>query len=137
MSLWTPDGEHQIPAERAAATSGANETSPVEPASVDGEPTEEELREHMAQLQAQLLSAPAGAVVGNHVVAMLELAALHLSNPSGPTFDDARVALDAAGAVLEALQGQLGADEAELVAALAQMRLMFVQIKAGAAVAPD
>ena len=141
MSLWTPDGERPI---RREPSNAATPPSSERPSYVDGTddfagmsdhgaPSDAELREQMAQLQAQLLAAPAAAVLVNHVVAFLELAALHLANPDGPTFGEAELALDAAGAVTERLQGRLGDDEAELRSALAQLRLTYVQMKAGLA----
>ena len=135
MSLWTPDGERPIrrdpEPDSGAARSPAAEANPSP--GLGEEPSEAELREEMAALQAQLLAAPAGAVLVNHVVAFLELAALHLGNPSGPTFSEAELALDAAGAVTDRLHGRLGDDEPELRNALAQLRLMYVQMHAGLA----
>jgi hypothetical protein len=72
---------------------------------------------------------PAAQVVANHAMGCWELAAIHLSNQP-PRFEEAQVAIDAFGALVEVLDGKLGADEATLRDALAQLRLAFVQVKA-------
>jgi hypothetical protein len=91
-------------------------------------PTEEEL----AALRDQLARTPASVVVANHCLGLWELAALHLSlHP--PQLDQAAVAIDALGAIVERLEGRLGEEEATLKEGLAQLRLAFVQVKAAAA----
>jgi hypothetical protein len=74
-------------------------------------------------------------VVANHAYGLFELAAIHLSEQP-PRLDDAALAVDALGAVVEGLEGRLGEAEPSLRDALSQIRLAFVQIK-GAAVAGD
>jgi hypothetical protein len=83
----------------------------------------------MAEVRAQLAQVPAAQVVANHAMGCWELAAIHLSNQP-PRFEEAQVAIDAFGALVEVLDGKLGADEATLRDALAQLRLAFVQVKA-------
>ena len=85
-------------------------------------------------LRDQLAKTPAAVVVTNHCLGLWELAALHLSLQP-PQLDEAAVAIDALGAVVERLEGRLGEDEATLREALAQLRLAFVQIKAAAELA--
>jgi hypothetical protein len=70
-------------------------------------------------------------VIVNHCLGMWELAALHLSQQP-PNLDQAAVAIDAVGAIVERLEGRLGEDEATLKDALAQIRVAFVQIKSAA-----
>ncbi len=113
-SLWTPDGERPV---GAAGPSGRAEPP--------GEPTEDEL----AAIRDQLAKTPAAVVVTNHCLGLWELAALHLSLQP-PQLDEAAVAIDALGAIIERLQGRLGEEETTLRDALAQVRLAFVQVKA-------
>jgi len=85
----------------------------------------------MAEVRAQLLQVPASTVVANHAMGLYELAAIHLSNQP-PDLDEARVAIDAMGGIVETLEGRLGENERVLRDALAQLRLAFVQLQAAA-----
>ena len=116
-SLWTPSGER--PVGRSA------ETAP--PAGGPEAPSEAEL----TALRDQLARTPAAVVVTNHCLGLWELAALHLSL-SPPQLDEAAIAIDALGAVVDRLEGRLGDEESTLRDALAQLRLAFVQVKAAA-----
>jgi hypothetical protein len=110
-SIWTPGGER-----------------PVGPPSAD-ELTNEE-QELLAELQAareQLAGTPASLVVANHAIGLFQLAAIHLDREA-PNLDDAKLAIDALGALVEGCQGRLGNEEDALVEALAQIRLAFVQV---------
>jgi hypothetical protein len=75
------------------------------------------------------LATPVEVVVANHAYGMFELAAIHLSERP-PALGQARLAIDALGALVEGLAGRLGDAEPSLVEALAQLRLAFVQIQA-------
>jgi len=79
------------------------------------------------ELRRQLADTPAEVVVANHAFGLFELAALHLSLQP-PQLVPARLAIDALGALVEGLPGRLGQAERDLVDALAQIRLAFVQI---------
>lgn len=85
----------------------------------------------MAELRRQLASTPASVVVANHCFGLFELAALHLSLQP-PQLEQAQVAVDALGAVVEGLAGRLGQEEATLREGLTQLRLAYVQMKAAA-----
>jgi len=117
MSLWTPGGEHELP----------------DPDDLSDEDRERltEMAAEMAEVRRQLLEVPASTVVANHVMGLYELAAIHLSNQP-PGLEDARVAIDAMGGVVENLEGRLGENEGALRDALAQLRLAFVQVQAAA-----
>lgn len=104
-------------------------TGDAEPASGAGSISEAELEAKMAELRRQLAEAPAAVVIANHCFGMFELAALHLSLQP-PKLDEAQLAIDALGAVIEGLAGRLGDEEQQLRDGLAQLRLAFVQIKA-------
>ena len=86
----------------------------------------------MLELRRQLAETPAAVVVTNHCFGLFELAALHLSLQP-PQLDQAQVAIDALGAVVEGLAGRLGQDEDTLRDGLAQLRMAYVQLKATSA----
>lgn len=125
-SLWTPEGERRV--ERPAA-------GPVP----DGDPadlTEEELAARAADLRQQLAEAPVEAIISQFAYQLFEVAALHLSLQP-PQLDEARLAIDAMGALVEGMAGRMGPDEAPLGEGLANLRLAFVQISAAAERTPD
>jgi hypothetical protein len=112
-SIWTPEGERPV----GGAPEGA---AP--------EPSEEELEAEMEELRRELATTPAFGVVANHCLGLFQLAALHLSLQP-PKLNEAQLAIDALGAIVEGLQGRLGPDEQQLRDGLAQLRIAFVQIK--------
>lgn len=132
-SLWTPGGERPVPREPSPPPTapGAPPGPPpgAGPEQAGGnEPTEEELAARMGELQEQLARTPAEVVVANHAFGLFELAALHLSLQP-PQLDQARLAIDSLGALVEGMAGRLGEPEAQLLEGLAQLRLAFVQIR--------
>ena len=133
-SLWTPEGERPIrrdgPTAAARPGRSAERFEEVDPFDDDNEAGD--LDSEMAQLQADLADAPVEDVIANHCIGLFQLAAVHLSQRP-PQFTQATLAIDAMGAMVDALGGRLGANEATLQDALAQIRLAFVQIKAGEA----
>jgi hypothetical protein len=96
--------------------------------------TEAEMEAQMEALRRELADTPAASVIANHCVGLFQLAALHLSLQP-PKLDQAQLAIDALGALVEGLAGRLGSEEQQLKDGLAQLRLAFVQIK-GTAEAP-
>ena len=125
--LWTPGGEHPVPPPGATAPASAPPGRDQEPS--DQEPSDQEPSdEEIAALRRQLAETPAAVVVMNHCLGLWELAALHLSWQP-PQLDQATVAIDALGAVVDRLEGRLGDDEPTVRDALAQLRLAFVQVK--------
>ncbi|MDQ1401721.1 MAG: hypothetical protein QOG03_37 [Actinomycetota bacterium] len=125
-SLWTPEGER--PVERAAAAAPADR----DPASL----SEEELAAHADELRDQLAATPVEAVVAQFAYQLFEVAALHLSLEPAQ-LDQARLAIDAMGALIEGLPGRMGPDEAPLSEGLANLRMAFVQISAAATSGAD
>lgn len=136
MSLWTPGGEHQVPRPEPTDSTASDPTGASEPAggpSLDDLSPEqraqaEQLASEMAEVRKQLLSAPAAVVVANHAMGLYELAAIHLSADK-PDLDEARVAIDAFGALVDTLGDRLGDDSGTLRDALGQIRLAYVQVK--------
>jgi hypothetical protein len=141
-SLWTPDGEHRVGRETSPAPSGGGPPDSgqggggFDPDGPDGgaydpddmSPEEREaLAARLDELRSQLVSTPAEVVVANHAYGLFELAAIHLSQQP-PHLDQARLAVDALGALLGGLAGRLGEAEPSLNDALAQIRLTYVQI---------
>ena len=118
-TIWTPGGERPVGGEPEPESAG------------EGPVDEAEFEAKMDQLRAQLAEAPAEVVIANHCFGMFELAALHLSLQP-PKLEEAQLAIDALGAVIEGLAGRLGDEEQQLRDGLAQLRLAFVQIKATA-----
>ena len=132
-SLWTPDGEHRVGRETPPRPAGGppdsgggagddlddlDDLSPEE---------RDELAARLDELRSQLVSTPAEVVVANHAYGLFELAAIHLSQQP-PNLEEARLAVDALGAIVGALAGRLGEAEPSLNDALAQIRLTYVQI---------
>jgi hypothetical protein len=122
--LWTPGGDsepdpRQSPEDAAAAVeTGA------------GGADDEAAREQLRQLREQLAQTPVADIVANHVIGLWELAVLHLSPEEGtsPDLEEAQLAIDAVGALVEGLDDRLGRHQEPLRDALAQLRLAFVQI---------
>jgi hypothetical protein len=141
-TLWTPEGERPIrrqpePSSGPPQFRGAGGGSPPGPGGPDeGGPDElsPEDEAAMAQLQEQLAQTPVELVIANHAFGLFELAALHLSLQP-PQLPQARLAIDALGALIEGLAGRLGDYERQLVEGLANLRMAYVQIR-GANQAP-
>ncbi|MEQ8719305.1 MAG: hypothetical protein RIE08_16970 [Acidimicrobiales bacterium] len=139
MSLWTPDGEHEVPRrpsggepepappEAAAPTPGMEGMPDLDDLDPEERAQAEQIMAELAEARDRLAETPVDVVVANHVMGFYELAAIHL-NKQPPGLDDARTAIDAMGAVLEALKGRLGEPEQPLNEALNQVRLAYVQL---------
>jgi Domain of unknown function (DUF1844) len=123
-SLWTPEGEHPVERDPVSTAFPGDEGDDGEDA---GEPTDAEFE----ALRDQLARTPAAVVVTNHCLGLWELAALHLSLRP-PQLEQAALAIDALGAIVERLEGRLGDEEAMLRDGLAQLRLAFVSVKTAA-----
>jgi hypothetical protein len=132
--LWTPEGEHRV--ERPSSSSPPSQTPPAggggsrPPIGPDDEDEESYLDPSEAELEEvrrQLLEAPVEVVIANHAYGLFELAALHLS-ARPPNLEEAQLAVDALGVLVEGLGERLGEVAAPLTQALAQIRLAYVQI---------
>jgi hypothetical protein len=124
-TIWTPSGERPI-----RRTEPEPQPEPPGGRPDAGQPGEEAQMAAMAEMQRQLLEAPAAFVVANHCIALVELAALHLDQ-SPPRLEEAQLAIDALAAVVEALGPRLGQYEAPLRETIRQIRLAYVDAKAG------
>jgi hypothetical protein len=118
--LWTPSGE-------GVSDPGAGGPGP----GADPVPGEDELAAELRRVRAELAATPVVDLVANHAVGLWQLAVLHLV-PDGdepPRLDDAALAIDAFGAIVETLESRLGPHEESLRDALTQLRLAFVQVR--------
>ena len=118
-TIWTPSGERPIRPDPEPQPAPGTSTAP-------DEPTEEEMRAHLAAVQRQLVEAPPEVVVANHCIGLFQLAVLHLEQ-SPPNLAQAQLAIDALAGIVESLGSRLNEEEAPLREALAQLRLAFVQ----------
>jgi Domain of unknown function (DUF1844) len=139
-TLWTPSGEH-----RPQPDPGPEGPEDADLVDDDGfrsrgpgeEPTPEQIEE-MLRARAELASVPVADIVANHAVGLWQLAVLHLMpDPDGdgmpvpPDLDEARLAIDALGALVEGLGDRLTPHDETLRDALSQLRLAYVQVVGG------
>ncbi len=99
--------------------------------SEDTDSVVEDAQKALREARARLVEVPAQTVVVNHVMGLYELAAIHLG-AMPPRLGEASLAIDAVGCLVEGLGERLGPEASTLSAALANIRLAFVQIKAAA-----
>jgi len=139
--LWTPDGEHRVGGDEQDRDTAVPGQSPLSAVGDDGfdddepEYTEEQI-EQMRQLEEKLAQTPASVVVANHAYGLFELAALHLGRRP-PNFEQAQLAIDAMGVLVEGLGDRLGDHARQLQDGLTQLRLAFVQVRGAAENPPD
>lgn len=88
--------------------------------------TAAEALEAVADARRRLAEVPASVVVTNHAMGLFELAAIHLS-AEPVRLHDASLAIDALSLIVEGLGERLGEHHDTLVAALSNIRLVFVQ----------
>lgn len=119
-NLWTPDGEREVAA--------SSETT--------DELTEDELAERLEALREQIARTPVDQIVAQSAYQFFEIAALHLSVVP-PQLDQARLAIDAFGLLVEGLGDRLGEPAAELRQGLQQLRVTYVTVAQQAQVAPE
>jgi len=136
MSLWTPDGEHEVPRDQQPASAAPTNDDPTggipgAPSLDDLSPEEraqaEEMAAELAEARARLADTPSSMVVANHAMGLYELGAIHLSNDPA-NLSEAKVAIDAMAAIIDALPGRLGEHEETLRAARNQIQLAFVEL---------
>ena len=134
-TLWTPSGEYepQDDADDAALPEGAREAGEY----ATREPTPEELAE-MQETRAALAAVPVADIIANHAVGLWQLAILHLMPEAGPDgstapprLDEAGLAIDALGALVDGLGGRLAPHDEALREALSQLRLAYVEVAGG------
>ena len=98
--------------------------------------------DQLEQLREQLASVSAGDVVAEAALSLIALAYVRLGVPPEQherfrDLDDARLLVDALGGMLAATEGRLGAPEASLRDALANLRMTFADVSAHLEAHPD
>lgn len=106
----------------------SDDTDHLSPAGADDPDAIEGVQAALAEARERLGEVPASVVVTNHVMGLYELAAIHLSAQPA-RLQDAVLAIDAMGCLVEGLGDRLGEEAALMRDALANIRLAFVQIK--------
>ncbi len=126
-SLWTPGGEHPVvdPTGDDGTDVGVDDTALDD---LDEDEAEAALRAEIDEARQRLASVPASQVVANHAMGLFELAAIHLSQ-TPPQLSEATLAIDAMGAIVDAVGARLGDNGPVLVNALSQIRMAFVQVR--------
>lgn len=130
-TLWTPGGEYPVDRDRPAEEpqeGPAGGDDPLAGLSPEDRERAMAMAKEMDEVRRQVASVPASVVVANHAMGLFELAAIHLSHEP-PNLDQARLAIDALGLLVEGLKGRLGDNEATLADSLGQIRLAFVSLK--------
>ena len=156
MSLWTPGGEHEVPKDQPAAqpAQSAPAEAPTQSTSDIPEMDEQALAEalgipslnelsdeeraqleqaviQMAETERQMATTPPEVIIANHIMGMYELAAIHLrQNP--PNLNEASLAIDAMGALVDGLEDRLGENEPTMREARAQLQQAFVAASSAA-----
>jgi len=137
-TLWTPDGERNVPPlsdegqADATSTEGFETADPASSSSPEPELTQEQeeqaraVARELSEARTRILAAEASTVVANHAFGIYELAAIHLTADE-PKLPEAQLAIDALAALVSGLEGRLGEAEATLTEALRQAQLLFVQ----------
>ncbi|MCP3990615.1 MAG: hypothetical protein GY724_16170 [Actinomycetia bacterium] len=133
MSLWTPDGEREIPPRPSSepADNVAEATEAAGPEMTAEQAAQAEAMAHeLSEARARLLETEVATVLTNHALGIYELAAIHLTTDD-PNLEEAKLAIDAMAALVDGLTGRLGEGEPTLKDALHQARMAFVQISQG------
>lgn len=130
-TLWTPGGEHEVGHDDDPAPRTQESVSGPEGLDDDEIELSDEQLAQMRDLEEKLAATPASVVVANHAYGLFELAALHLGRRP-PNLEEAQVAIDAMGALVEGLGERLGEHGRQLQEGLAQLRLAFVHVSEAA-----
>jgi hypothetical protein len=136
-SLWTPSGEHRPEPEPTAEPAGRGDQGsrrdlPPEAEAVEMSP---EQYEELLGARAELAAIPVADIVANHAIGLQQLAVIHLlpdpqadGTPTEPRLAEAGLAIDALGAIVDALGDRLAPHHEALREAVTQLRLAFVEL---------
>jgi hypothetical protein len=138
-SLWTPSGEHrpEDPAgDQAGGQAGSDASGPPAAASPGGEgELSREDYEELLRARAELAAIPVADIIANHAIGLQQLAVIHLlpdpapdGSPTEPRLAEAGLAIDALGALVDALGDRLAPHDEPLREAVTQLRLAFVEL---------
>jgi len=144
-TLWTPEGEHNVPPADAPGPTDA----PTGPGPTDGDPLraaaaalgvdldalDEEDRaqlraelEEMVRVRREVSATPAAEMLTNHLMRFFDLVTIYLE-AEPPAFSEAATVIEAYRSVLEGVGSRLGEHEPLLQEALGQLQMLFVQVK--------
>lgn len=126
MSLWTPDGERQVPPAGDEGGAGNPAAAPADDLTPEQEEQARAMAKQLAEARERILEADVSEMLANHAYGIYELAAIHLTADE-PDLAQARMAIDALSAMVKALSGRIGEHEANLSQALQQVELIYVQ----------
>lgn len=157
-SLWTPDGEHQVPrepqppegagdqaaqgtpgamrgADEGADHSGDTLRAAAEAIGIDLDSLSDEERDQlraelaeMMRVRREVAATPASEMLTNHMMRLFDLATIYLEGDP-PSFADASTVIEAFRAMLDALGDRLGDSHDTMREALGQLQMLFVQVK--------
>lgn len=134
-TFWTPEGERPIPRREPPASSASDaraapdDATGTVPGVAPGAEADEQaaVAAEMERLRRALAQTPVEVILADHVLGLLQVAGLHLSEQP-PNLDQARLAIDAVAALVDGLAGRLGAQETGLRDSLHQLRMAFAEI---------
>lgn len=90
----------------------------------------QEIAAEMAAARERIAQVPASVVVANHAMGLYELAAIHMSC-TPPNLSEAKLAIDAIGAIVDTCKGRLGENEQTLNEARMQIQMAYVSLGSG------
>ena len=133
--LWTPSGEHVPEPEPAVGDAGDDSLDDSFNDGFDDVELDPEVAEELRRVRAEIAAAPVEDLVARHAVGLWELAVLHLSPDEDRPLrlDQAAIAIDAMGGIVDTLGDRLGDYASPLRDALGQLRLAFVDVQQRAA----
>jgi hypothetical protein len=121
--LWTPSGEHLPDPDPVP-------TAPLDADHDDQAAFDEGFEDELRRVRSEIAGTPAADIVANHAIGLWQLAVLHLNPEDGePHLGEAAVAIDAMGAIVDALGDRLADNAAPLRDAVTQLRLAFVAVQ--------
>ena len=128
--LWTPSGEH-VPEGESDSPMGSDAAGDE---FYEDDELDPEVAEELRRVRAEIAATPVEDLVARHAVGLWELAYLHLSPDEDRPLrlDQAAIAIDAMGGIVDTLGDRLGAHASALRDALGQLRLAFVDVQRAA-----
>ncbi len=136
-SLWTPYGEEPVPPAGAGSPPAGGGTGgppgggpPGGPGPGPGEGPEDIDPEQMREMLTRLAETPVEAIVTQFAVELQEISVLHLGLAAErpESLAQAAIAIDAMGAIVDAVGDRFGPNAEPLRQAVAALRLGFVEV---------
>jgi hypothetical protein len=130
-SLWTPYGEEPVPPAGAGSPPPGSGTGGGPGGGPPGDQSPEDIDpEQMREMLTRLAETPVEAIVTQFAVELQEIAVLHLGLAAErpASLAQAAIALDAMGALVDALGDRLGPNADPLRQAVTALRLGYVEV---------